>query len=169
MAVVTTPEPNPLTEGLERLPVHPTTLAIFGATGDLAKRKLLPALYNLAHEGALPERFNLIGSSRSDLPDDEYRKIAKDSIHEFSRREPDEKVLDALLEHVRYVSGSFDDDSVYKRLGEALGAYDEEAGQPLNRAFYLSTAPEFFPVIVEQLGAAKLDRHGDVEVRCIIE
>jgi glucose-6-phosphate 1-dehydrogenase len=160
---------NPLVEGLERLPVHPTTLTIFGATGDLAKRKLLPALYNLAHEGALPERFNLIGSSRSDLPDDEYRKIAKDSIHEFSRREPDEKVLDALLERVRYVSGSFDDESVYKRLGEALDAYDEEAGQPLNRAFYLSTAPEFFPVIVEQLGAAKLDCHDDAEVRCIIE
>ena len=57
---------NPLIEGLERLPVHPTTLVIFGATGDLAKRKLLPALYNLAHEGALPERFNLVGVSRSD-------------------------------------------------------------------------------------------------------
>ena len=55
---------NPLIEGLERLPVHPTTLVIFGATGDLARRKLLPAIYNLAHEGALPERFNLIGSSR---------------------------------------------------------------------------------------------------------
>ena len=52
---------NPLVEGLERLPVHPTTLVIFGATGDLARRKLLPALYNLAHEGALPERFHLVG------------------------------------------------------------------------------------------------------------
>ena len=58
-------EENPLTEGLERLPVHPTTLVIFGATGDLSKRKLLPALYNLAHEVSLTERFNLIGVSRS--------------------------------------------------------------------------------------------------------
>ena len=58
---------NPLVEGLERLPVHPTTLVIFGATGDLAKRKLLPALYNLAHEGALPERFDLVGTSRSEM------------------------------------------------------------------------------------------------------
>ena len=56
---------NPLAEGLERLPVHPTTLAIFGATGDLARRKLLPAVYNLAHDGALPERFHLVGLSRS--------------------------------------------------------------------------------------------------------
>jgi glucose-6-phosphate 1-dehydrogenase len=160
---------NPLVEGLERLPVHPTTLTIFGGTGDLAKRKLLPALYNLAHEGALPERFNLIGSSRSDMSDEEYRKLATESIKEFSRREPDEKVLEALLEHVRYVPGSFDDDSVYERLSEALAAYDDEAGQPLNRAFYLSTAPEFFPVIVEKLGAAKLDASKDAEVRCIIE
>jgi glucose-6-phosphate 1-dehydrogenase len=160
---------NPLVEGLERLPVHPTTLTIFGATGDLAKRKLLPAIYNLAHEGALPERFNLIGSSRSDMPDEDYRKIVNESVHQFSRREPDEKVLDALLERVRYVPGSFDDESVYRRLGEALEAYDEEAGQPLNRAFYLSTAPEFFPVIVEQLGAAKLDCRDDAEVRCVIE
>ena len=70
-AAVSEPRPrqaNPLVEGLERLPVHPTTLVIFGGTGDLAKRKLLPAIYNLAHEGALPERFNLIGVSRSDMP-----------------------------------------------------------------------------------------------------
>src|SRR3954468_13426537 len=160
---------NPLVEGLERLPVHPTTLTIFGATGDLAKRNLLTAIYNTAQEDALPERFTVIGSSRSDMPDEDYRKIANESIHEFSRREPDETVLGALLERVRYVPGSFDDPSVYDRLSDALGAYDEEAGQPLNRAFYLSTAPEFFPVIVERLGAAKLDCRDDVEVRCIIE
>ena len=70
---------NPLVEGLERLPVHPTTLVIFGGTGDLAKRKLLPAIYNLAHEGALPERFNLIGVSRSEMSDDEYRDVMQRS------------------------------------------------------------------------------------------
>src|SRR5947208_12315668 len=87
---------NPLVEGLERLPVHPTTLVIFGGTGDLCKRKLLPAIYNLAHEGALPERFNLIGVSRSDIPHDDYRDMARDSIKQFSRREPDDQVLDKL-------------------------------------------------------------------------
>jgi glucose-6-phosphate 1-dehydrogenase len=160
---------NPLTEGLERLPVHPTTLTIFGGTGDLAKRKLLPALYNLAHEGALPERFNLIASSRSDNSHEAYAQIAQDAIREFSRREPDEQVLAALLEHVRYIPGTFDDPSVYEQLAKTLDEFDEEAGQPLNRAFYLSTAPEFFPIIVEQLGAAKLDCRDDAEVRCIIE
>ena len=73
MAVAEREEENPLVEGLERLPVPRTTLVIFGATGDLARRKLLPALYNLAHEGALPERFNLIGVSRRDQSDEEFR------------------------------------------------------------------------------------------------
>ena len=74
MATVEQPQVNPLVEGLERLPVHPTTLVIFGGTGDLAQRKLLPAIYNLAHEGALPERFNLIGVSRGEMSDDEFRE-----------------------------------------------------------------------------------------------
>src|SRR3954463_2666411 len=108
---------NPLVEGLERLPVHGTTLGIFGATGDLAKRKLLPAIYNLAHEGALPERFNLIGSSRGEMSDDDFRNLALESIRNFSRRQPDEKVLGALLQNVRYVAGSFDDPAVYEQLG----------------------------------------------------
>jgi glucose-6-phosphate 1-dehydrogenase len=91
---------NPLVEGLERLPVHPTTLVIFGGTGDLAHRKLLPAIYNLAHEGALPERFNLIAVSRSDIPGDDYRAMARESIEKYSRRPPDPQVLDKLLEQV---------------------------------------------------------------------
>jgi glucose-6-phosphate 1-dehydrogenase len=166
---VATTEENPLVKGLERLPVHPTALIIFGATGDLSKRKLLPALYNLAHEGALPERFCLIGSSRSDLSDDEFRQQAVDSVREFSRREPDDKVLEALFSDVRYISGSFDQDDVYERLTATLKEFDSQAGQPYNRAFYLSTAPSFFPVIVKALGQAELDHHADVDVRVIIE
>jgi glucose-6-phosphate 1-dehydrogenase len=165
---VTAPE-NPLIAGLERLPVHPTTLVIFGATGDLARRKLLPAIYNLAHEGALPERFDLIGVSRSEMSHDDFRREAEEAIRQFSRRAPDEAVLKTLLEQVRYVPGTFDDPGVYDRLGEQLDAFDEEAGQPMNRCFYLSTAPEFFPVIVEQLGAHKLHKHKGCDVRIVIE
>ena len=112
MAVVE--QENPLVEGLERLPVHPTTMVIFGGTGDLAQRKLLPAIYNLAHEGALPERFNLIAVSRSEDSDDEYRAMARESIEKHSRRTPDPQVLEKLLEQVRYVAGTFDDDSVFE-------------------------------------------------------
>src|SRR5215216_5218396 len=92
-AVAVVEQTNPLVEGLERLPVHPTTLVIFGGTGDLAHRKLLPAIYNLAHEGALPERFNLIAVSRSDIPHDDYRKMARESIEQNSRRPPNAEVL----------------------------------------------------------------------------
>jgi glucose-6-phosphate 1-dehydrogenase len=167
VAVVT--QENPLVEGLERLPVHPTTLVIFGGTGDLAHRKLLPAMYNLAHEGALPERFNLIAVSRSDIPADEYRAMARESIGQYSRRPPDPQVLDKLLEQVRYVPGTFDDDSVFEQLDDELGKFDEEAGISFNRIFYLSTAPSFFALIVEKLGEHGLDRHEDAEVRVVIE
>jgi glucose-6-phosphate 1-dehydrogenase len=160
---------NPLVEGLERLPVHPTTLAIFGGTGDLAHRKLLPAVYNLAHEGALPERFNLIAIARSDIAHDDYRSMARESISQYSRTPPDEQVLSKLLEQVRYVPGSFDDDSVYARLGEELKQFDDEAGIVFNRVFYLSTAPEFFPLIVSKLGEHGLSDHDDAEVRVVIE
>ena len=108
---------NPLVEGLERLPVAPTTMVIFGASGDLAARKLLPALYNLAHEGALPERFNLIGAARRQQTDDEFREVMKESIESNSRRQPDAQVLDGLLERMRYVSVPFDDTDAYGTLG----------------------------------------------------
>jgi glucose-6-phosphate 1-dehydrogenase len=160
---------NPLTEGLERLPVPPTALVIFGATGDLAHRKLLPALYNLAHEGALPERFKLIGVARRDKEDQNFREECRVSICEHSRRTPDDEVLAGLLDHVQYVASNFDDPEGYKALRAALDRLDEEAGQPLNRGYYLSTAPEFFPVIVEQIKGAGLHRHEQADVRCIVE
>jgi glucose-6-phosphate 1-dehydrogenase len=169
MAVQVRTEENPLVEGLERLPVPPTTLVIFGATGDLAHRKLLPALYNLAHEGALPERFELIGIARREKGKEDFRGEARQSIVDYSRREPDEDVLNGLLEHVYYIPANFDDPEGYAALAEKLEKLDTDAGQPLNRDYYLSTAPEFFPVIIEQLKAAGLHRHDKVDVRCIIE
>src|ERR1700752_3312422 len=107
---------NPLIEGLERLPVRPTALVIFGGTGDLAHRKLLPALYNLAHEGALPERFELVGVARRDQPDEDFVQMARESIELFSRRKPDPDVLTGLLANARYVPGAFDDGEVYAEL-----------------------------------------------------
>jgi glucose-6-phosphate 1-dehydrogenase len=160
---------NPLVEGLERLPVHPTTMVIFGGTGDLAHRKLLPAFYNLAHEGALPERFNLIAVSRADLDHEQYRDMARQSIKQYSRRPCDEQVLSKLLERVRYIPGTFDLDAVFERLGEELRQFDDEAGIVFNRVFYLSTAPNFFPLIVGKLGEHALSQHEDAEVRVVIE
>jgi glucose-6-phosphate 1-dehydrogenase len=164
-----TAQDNPLTAGLERLPVAPTSLVIFGATGDLARRKLLPALYNLAQDGALPERFHLVGVSRKEKEHEDYREECEKAIRQFSRRQPDQAVLDGLLENVKYVPGTFDDEDVYSEVSKVLDAFEKKAGEPLNRAFYLSTAPNFFPVIVEALGKAKLDHHEHAEVRLIIE
>src|ERR1700730_3997376 len=83
-----TAPPNPLVAGLERLPVAPTALVIFGATGDLARRKLLPALYNLAHEGALPEHFHLVGVARREREHADYRLECEQAIRRLSPRAP---------------------------------------------------------------------------------
>jgi glucose-6-phosphate 1-dehydrogenase len=160
---------NPLVEGLERLPVHPTSLVIFGATGDLAHRKLLPAIYNLAHEGQLPERFEVVGVGRRTHEDEDFRDTVTDSIERFSRRRPDPNVMESLLNEARYVQGSFDDDEVYSELTRQLDEFDRSAGRPLDRVFYLSTAPEFFPVIAGKLGAAGLNRAERASVRIVIE
>ncbi|MFZ0381177.1 MAG: glucose-6-phosphate dehydrogenase [Solirubrobacteraceae bacterium] len=160
---------NPLTAGLERVPVRDTALVIFGATGDLAHRKLLPALYNLAHEGALPERFEMIGVARREQEDVDFQEMARQSIERFSRRRPDASVLDGLIEDMRYVPGAFDDDAVYTELAQVLSGFDERASEPLNRVFYLSTAPQFFPVIASKLGAAGLSQSENAQTRIVIE
>jgi glucose-6-phosphate 1-dehydrogenase len=162
-------EVNPLVKGLERLPVHPTAITIFGATGDLAHRKILPALYNLAHDGSLPERFELIGIARSPHSDEQFRELARASIERRSRTRVDPAVLDALLSDIRYLSGSFDDPAVYGELERALGDTQERAGQPLQRVFYLSTAPQFFPVIAKALGSSGLARCEGVQTRIVVE
>jgi glucose-6-phosphate 1-dehydrogenase len=160
---------NPLTAGLERLPVAPTTLVIFGATGDLARRKLLPALYNLAQDGALPERFHLVGVARRERQHQDYRAECEQAIRSFSRRKPDEDVLAQLLEHVRYAAGTFDDDTMYGQVAVLLDEFDERAGERLNRAYYLSTAPEFFATIIGRLGDSGLAHPPKAQVRVIIE
>ena len=161
---------NPLVAGLERLPVRSTAVVIFGATGDLAARKLLPAIYNLAHEGSLPEHIELAGVARGDISDENFRLAARESIEKFSRRRPNPDVLEGLLENARFVHGSFDDPDLYRRLVETLARFDERAGQSLNRIFYLSTAPQFFPTIIGLLGQFGLNHgaHG-AEVRVVIE
>src|SRR5262249_22661621 len=116
--------PNPLTAGPERLPGAPTTPRHFRATRGPAPPKLLPAIYNLAHDGALPERFNLIGVSRKEKAHEDYRAECEEAIRTFSRRKPDEDVLKALLANVRYVPGTFDDASMYHTLGEELDEFD---------------------------------------------
>jgi glucose-6-phosphate 1-dehydrogenase len=142
---------------------------IFGATGDLANRKLLPAIYNLAHDGALPERFDLVAVARSEMSDEQYRELAARAVRQFSRRRPDDQVLAALLDNASYVSGSVDDDALYESLRSALTGFEEEAGRRLDRCFYLATAPRLFQVVARQLGHHGLNRHEDSEIRLVVE
>jgi glucose-6-phosphate 1-dehydrogenase len=147
----------------------PTALVLFGATGDLASRKLLPALYNLAHDGALPPRFALLASSRSPLSDDAFRARVADAVRRFSRRAPDEAVLAELLDRIRYVPGSSTDPALYDATARLLAELDADAGEPLHRTFYLSTAPALFSPIVERLGERGLHAHEHADVRVVIE
>src|SRR3954464_15393552 len=131
MAVDVKPDPqalgeNPLIEGLERLPVASTTLTIFGVTGDLAHRKLLPALYNLAHEGALPERFNLVGVARREMSDEQFREMVARAVREFSRRTADEEVLRRLVESASYLAGAVHEEPLYGALKGALSRFEDE-------------------------------------------
>jgi glucose-6-phosphate 1-dehydrogenase len=107
--------------------------------------------------------------SRKEKENEDYREECEQAIRKFSRRTPDEDVLNSLLDNVKYIPGTFDEESVYSELGAVLDDFEQEAGEPLNRAFYLSTAPNFFPVIVEQLGSSKLNSHEGGDVRLIIE
>jgi glucose-6-phosphate 1-dehydrogenase len=160
---------NPLAEGLEPPVLHGTSLIIFGATGDLARRKLLPAIYNLAHDGSLPTRFGLVGVARSSMDDEDFRSLAADAVRQFSRRPPNEDVLARLLEDARYLAGGFDDASVYASLSGTLARFDEAGGAPSNCCFYLSTAPRFFGLIIARLGAHGLSRREGAATRVVIE
>ena len=116
-----------------------------------------------------PERFELVGVAHGERPHEDFREMARESIERFSRRSPDRYVLDGLLAVMRYVPGEFDDDDVYSELDRVLREFDDRAGYPLNRVYYLATAPQFFSLICEKLGAAGLHRCERAETRIVIE
>ncbi len=139
----------------ERTP-NPTTMVIFGATGDLNRRKLLPALYRLQTLGLMPERFNIVGFSTRKLTHDKFRDFCIEAINEFSPRVPLQTELDRLLRNIRFVSSSFDDPEGYGKLTEVLGELDTDSPSPASRIFYMATPPSFFEVIIERLDAVGL-------------
>jgi glucose-6-phosphate 1-dehydrogenase len=173
--------PNPLRDGtqLERT-ADPCTMVIFGATGDLTRRKLMPALYNLALERLLPQGFSLIGFSRpestggdSKEPLATFRDRFRDSVNTFSRRRPIEPaVWQTFADNIEWVPGEFTKPSDYKTLRIKLDQVDKAHGAGGNRIFYLATPPSFYPEIVRQLGATGLvtdHAQGQGWTRIIIE
>jgi glucose-6-phosphate 1-dehydrogenase len=151
---------NPLREGvrLER-GADPCTVVIFGASGDLTKRKLIPALYRLTQERLLPAEFAILGFSRSPMSHDEFRDKMKDAIVTYSEaKRVDEAVWQSFAQGIYYISGDINDPDCYKRMNELLDQIDRERGTAGNRVFYLSVAPSLYSEAIEQIGAANLAR-----------
>lgn len=155
----TMPFLNPLEEGLGEKPtkaLSPTIIIIFGATGDLTARKLMPALYNLSADGQLPAHFACVAFARRDKTHEEFRENMKESVEAFSRSQPvNSGVWKNFADHLFYHRSEFDSDDGYLRLRTFLTEIDRKYGTEGNRIFYLATQPIYFPLIVQ-----KLDQHG---------
>jgi glucose-6-phosphate 1-dehydrogenase len=134
----------------------PTVVVIFGASGDLTARKLIPAVYNLSHDNLLPADFFLVGFGRKAIPDDEFRRLAAEAIREFSRRELDAAVWDRVAANTTYVAGGYDEPAAFGRLAAHIDAIEQRLGRDVQRLFYISTPPTVFAPILANLGASGL-------------
>jgi glucose-6-phosphate 1-dehydrogenase len=154
-------ERHPFLHGLSKhRGAPPTVVVIFGASGDLTARKLIPAVYNLAVDNLLPADFFLVGYGRKPIPDDEFRKLAAEAVREFSRRELKPGVWDRLAAHTTYLDGGYDEKAAIDRLAAHIDGIERKLGRDLQRLFYISTPPSVFAPIVRALGESGLaSRH----------
>src|SRR6266508_3143358 len=153
------PEPNPLREGLSARAVpQPCIIVIFGATGDLTNRKLIPALYNLAADGDLPPAVAIVGFARREKSDEEFRAELEKATRKFSRQGVRDEIWKTFAQSIFYHRSEFGDESGYQSLVQRLGKIDEERGTRGNRLFYLAAAPEQFEPILKNLKAAGLNK-----------
>lgn len=145
---------NPLRDAADRrLPriAGPSGLVIFGVTGDLSRKKLMPAVYDLANRGLLPPGFSLIGFARREWHDQDFAEVVHDAVKEYARTPFREEVWQQLAQGMRFVQGTFDDDESFETLKATMEELDKEQGTGGNFAFYLSVPPKFFPKVVQQL------------------
>ena len=146
--------PNPLRDPrdrrLPRVPA-PCALVVFGITGDLARKKLLPAVYDLANRGLLPTNFALLGFARRDWGDSDFEVMARQAAQEHSRTPWRDDVWARLQQSIKFVPGSFDDDAAFDMLASTLDELRNTHGIPGNAAFYLSIPPSAFPVVLKQM------------------
>src|SRR5580658_4373565 len=153
--------------GGENIP-DPGILVIFGASGDLTKRKLLPALFHLRQNNLLPERFSIVGVARRPLGD-EFAADMRDGILKFGGADASDPQLEEFVKHISYFPLNFDDPASYAGLKAELARIDAEKGIGGDRLFYLATAPEFFAGIIENLGAQGMAKPEQGRVGAVIE
>lgn len=142
-------------------PAGPCILVIFGATGDLTKRKLIPALYNLARQHLLPDNFAVVGSARSEMSHEEFRQRMIQAVQEFEGTTVDPHVYNSLVEKFYYLPGNVKDTQSYEQLKDLLSKLDQECGTQGNYLFYLATAPQLFGEIASQLAKVELTSQQD--------
>src|SRR3982074_974626 len=148
---------NPLREGLSTRAVpQPCSVVIFGATGDLTHRKLVPALYNLAHDGELPPAVAVIGFARREKSEEEFRKEMEEATRKFSRQTVRDEIWNTFAQSLFYHQSEFENAEGYKKLAERLAKIDKERGTRGNRLFYLAVAPDQFESILKHLKDAGL-------------
>src|SRR5438105_4882088 len=153
------PEPNPLREGLSARAVpQPCTIVIFGATGDLTHRKLVPALYNLAADGDLPPAVEIVGFARRPKNDDEFRRELEEATRNFSRQTVRDEIWKNFAQSIFYHQSEFEDESGYKALAKRLDEIDKNHGTRGNRLFYFAASPDQFEPILKHLKAAGLNQ-----------
>ena len=158
--------------GPSRLPriAGPCGLVLFGVTGDLARKKVMPAIYDLANRGLLPPGFTLVGFARRDWADQDFAQVVHDSVKEHARTEFREEVWRQLAEGFRFVQGDFSDDVAFDNLRQTILDLDRVRGTGGNHAFYLSIPPKFFPDVVGQLKEHGLTDQGrDSWRRVVVE
>lgn len=165
------PDSNPLRSPddrrLNRI-AGPSGLVIFGVTGDLSRKKLMPAVYDLANRGLLPPGFALVGFARRDWEDQDFEKVVHDAVQEHARTPFNEDVWKQLAAGIRFVSGEFDDDAAFERLSATIAELDRERGTMGNHAFYLSIPPKSFPQVTEQLRRSGLAEAEDGQWRRVV-
>ena len=162
---------NPLRDPRDRrLPLiaGPSSMVMFGVTGDLAKKKLLPAIYDLTNRSLLPPSFGLVGFGRRDWSDEDFAQYVRESVEEHSRTEFREGVFEQLKGGLRFVQGEFDDASAYETLTRVVRELDETRGTGGNHAFYLSIPPSAFPEVSEQLANSGLNTPQDGSWRRVV-
>jgi len=140
----------------------PQTLIVFGASGDLARRKLVPALYDLAYEGLMPERYEIVGSGGSRLDDTAFRERARAAVDEFSRHRLDESRWQSFAQGLSYVSAPLDDPDAFGCLRDRLVTLDAELGADGQRLFYCGTPPSAFPAIVHRIEEGHLEKNARI-------